>query len=75
MAKSMKAQKQTMGATGLDITTVDKLAHDASQVGVGVIAVLAALIGIWGVACLIGGIANEGVLEMINGYFSAVSGR
>ncbi len=75
MAKSMRAQKERIGTTGLDITSVDKLANDASQVGIGVIAVLAALIGIWGIACLIGGIANEGILEMFNGYINAVTGR
>lgn len=75
MARSMRAQKERMGTAGLEITGVDKLAHDASQVGIGVIGVLAALIGIWGIACLIGGIANEGVLEMVNGYISAVTGR
>jgi hypothetical protein len=75
MAKTMRAQRERMGAAGLEITGVDKLAHDASQVGVGIIAVLAALIGIWGIACLIGGFAGEGVLEMVNGYISAVTGR
>jgi len=75
MARSMNTQQEKMGAAGLEITNVDKLANDASQIGVGVIAVLAALIGIWGIACLIGGIANEGVLEMVSGYFSAITGR
>ena len=42
----------------------------------GVIMVLAALIGIWGVACLIGGMVNSGgVGELLSGYFSAVTGR
>ena len=42
----------------------------------GIIMVLAALIGIWGIACLIGGIANSGgVAELLNGYISAVTGR
>jgi hypothetical protein len=75
MARSMKANKERMGATGLDITSVDKLTRDASEVGIGVITVLAALIGIWGLACLVGAVANEGLLEMVQGYISAVTGR
>jgi len=71
----MRADKQRTGATGLDITNTDKLTQDASEVGIGVIAVLAALIGIWGIACLVGAVANEGLPEMIQGYMSAVTGR
>lgn len=73
MAKSMRAQKA--GATGLGLANVDKLTRDASEVGIGVITVLAALIGIWGIACLIGAVAHEGLFEMIQGYISAVTGR
>ena len=74
MTKSMRAERDRIG-TGLDITNVDKLTQDASEVGIGVITVLAALIGIWGIACLIGAVAHEGLLETIQGYMSAVTGR
>lgn len=74
MARTMRANKERTGTKGLDISA-DKLTRDASEVGVGVITVLAALIGIWGVACLFGAIANEGLVEMIQGYMSAVTGR
>lgn len=73
MARTMRAQNT--GTKGLEITNVDKMTKDASEVGIGVITVLAALIGIWGVACLFGAIANEGLVEMIQGYMSAVTGR
>lgn len=72
MAKSMRAQKTR--ATGIELTNVDKLTRDASEVGIGVITVLAALIGIWGIACLVGAVANEGLFDMIRGYMSAVTG-
>ena len=75
MAKSMRANRERLGATGLDIASADKLTRDVSEVGIGVIAVLAALIGIWGIACLVGAVANEGMLEMVQGYISAVTGR
>ncbi|MGW8161775.1 MAG: hypothetical protein ACWGN1_05960 [Desulfobulbales bacterium] len=76
MAKAVRTQKGMTGSAGLEITSVDKLTRDASEVGMGIIMVLAALIGIWGIACLIGGIANSGgITELLNGYMSAVTGR
>lgn len=75
MAKTMKETKSGMGGLKLDISTVDKMGRDASEVGIGIITILAALIGIWGIACLFGGIAQSGFGELINGYISAVTGR
>ena len=74
MAKTAKTNKESLGTTGLKVTGVDRLTRDASEVGMGVITIFAALIGIWGIACLIGGVANEGFVELVNGYISAVSG-
>ena len=75
MAKTVKTNKQGLESAGLTITGIDRLTRDASEVGMGVITLFAALIGIWGLACLIGGVANEGLVELVNGYFGAVSGR
>ncbi len=75
MAKSMKQTKAGTGGLRLDIATVDKLSRDASEVGMGVIMVLAALIGIWGIACLMGGLAQTGIGEMVSGYITAVTGH
>lgn len=76
MAKKVRTSKVTTGTPGLEITSVDKMTRDASEVGMGVVMVLAALIGIWGIACLVGGIANSGgVGELLNGYFAAVTGH
>lgn len=75
MAKTLKTNKEKLASTGLEISSVDKLTNDASQVGIGIVTILAALIGIWGIACLIGGIANEGLIELVNGWISAVTGR
>lgn len=76
MAKTLKENRTRMGGLGLDISTVDKMGRDASEVGIGVITVLAALIGIWGIACLFGGIVQSGgVGELVNGFISAVTGR
>lgn len=74
MAKSMKQTKTGTGIR-LDAATVNKMGHDAAEVGMGVIMVLAALIGIWGIACLMGGLAQTGIGEMLSGYITAVTGR
>ncbi len=75
MAKTLKENRTGMGGLGVDVSTVDKMGRDATEVGIGVITVLAALIGIWGIACLFGGIVQSGGIgELINGYLSAVTG-
>ena len=39
---------------------------------VGLIA--AALVGLWGAACLIGGLADAGLVGLVKGFVSAVTG-
>jgi len=75
MAKTLREQKSRTGLR-LDVSTVEKMGRDATEVGIGVIALLAALIGVWGIACLVGGIVQGGGIgEMISGYITAVTGR
>ena len=49
--------KNTLKATheefGVDRVGEENIAESASQVGIGVIMTLAALIGVWGLACLV----------------------
>ncbi len=52
----------------------ENIAESASQVGIGVIMTLAALIGIWGLACLVGGVTDNGVMELARGWLTAVTG-
>ncbi len=40
--------------------------------GVGLTA--AALIGLWGAACLIGGLSDAGLVGLVKGYISALTG-
>ena len=75
MTKTLKENKSKMGGLGLEVSTVNKMGRDTAEVGVGVIMVLAALIGIWGIACLFGGIVQSGgIAELVNGFISAVTG-
>jgi len=48
--------------------------NEASKFGVSVVIGMSALMGIWGVACLIGGLASNGVGGMLRGYITAVTG-
>ena len=64
----MKAIAKTNAATEVnDYETVN-------QVGIGLIGVLGALIGTWGLACFIGGICQYGMVDFIKGWISAVAG-
>lgn len=48
---------------------------EVSRVGITVMGFVAALIGIWGVACFIGGLVSSGgPLSFAKGWFSAVLG-
>lgn len=74
MAKTLKETRR-MSGLGLDASTAAKMGRDATEVGIGVISILAALIGIWGLACLFGGIVQSGgIAELVNGFISAVTG-
>ena len=48
--------------------------HEVSRFGLNIILAMAALIGLWGTACLIGGLANNGVGGMLKGYLTALTG-
>ncbi len=75
MAKTMKIDESGTHVGDMESTGMDSLSQGTSQFGLGLIMTLAALIGVWGVACLIGGIAKcEGILDLVRGYFTAVMG-
>jgi len=69
--------KNTLQKQGLGLGELDQAAigEGISQAGVGVILALASLIGIWGLACLVGGMSTMGgVIEMGRGWLTAVTG-
>lgn len=48
---------------------------EVSKVGISVIGFVAALIGIWGLACFVGGLINSsGPLSFVKSWFGAVIG-
>lgn len=64
----MKSMIRTTRRTETDIE------HDVSHALFTVFSVSAALIGIWAAACLIGGLLNHGLVAMVRGYITAVTG-
>ncbi|NOQ47519.1 MAG: hypothetical protein GQ559_12815 [Desulfobulbaceae bacterium] len=48
--------------------------YEASRFTLGVGIAMSALIGLWGVACLIGGLAANGPVGLIQGYITAIFG-
>ena len=50
------------------------IAQETSKFALNVGIVMAALVGLWGVACLIGGLMSGGLGGLINGYVSAITG-
>lgn len=64
--------KQTTTSRQRDIGK--EMTQDVSIVGVSIIVILSALIGLWAVTCLVSGISQSGVIGMVKGWFMAVMG-
>ncbi len=56
------------------IGTKTGIKEESSKTALGIGIVLAAIVGLWGLACLIGGIASSGIGGVIVGYIKAVTG-
>jgi hypothetical protein len=54
--------------------TKTDVAHETSKFTMRVVMTMSALIGIWALACLIGGLASGGVGNLIKGYISTIIG-
>lgn len=65
----MKTINRTIRTTKTDVE------HDVARVLFNTVAVSAVLIGLWAVACLVGGILEHGLGGLVNGYITAVTGR
>jgi hypothetical protein len=75
MYESMELTQER--AATYDTTNVDvaELELGNSKLGLGIIMIMAAFVGIWGVACLIGGLANaRSFYEIWNALITAFTG-
>ncbi len=48
--------------------------HEAKRFTLHVGIAMATLVGIWGFACMIGGLATSGTGELLRGFLAAVTG-
>lgn len=55
--------------------TKSDVAQETSKFTIGVVMTLAGMIGVWAMACLIGGLASGGIGGLIKGYISAILGN
>jgi hypothetical protein len=54
--------------------TKTDVAQETSKFTVRVVMTMAGLIGLWALACLIGGLASGGIGNLIKGYISTIIG-
>ncbi|WP_028318200.1 hypothetical protein [Desulfobulbus elongatus] len=54
--------------------TKTDVAHETSRFTVRAVMAMAGAIGIWALACLIGGLASGGIGNLIRGYISTIVG-
>jgi len=74
MYESMKITPERVATFDTEIEALD-LELGNSKLGLGVIMIMAAFVGVWGVACLIGGLAStESFQDVGRSLFTAFTG-
>ena len=74
MYESMKITSERVATFDREIE-VAELELGNSRLGFGIIMVMAAFVGVWGVACLIGGLASTGSFQEVGrGLITAITG-
>jgi len=75
MYESMEIIQERAASFDSDIAEVADLELGNSKLGLGIIMIMAAFVGIWGVACLISGLASTGSFrEVGRSLFTAFTG-
>ena len=69
--KNTAVNTRTQVQTGENVSA----ASEVSKAGVYTIGIISALIGLWGLACFVGGmVASGGPLSFVGNWFKAVAG-
>jgi hypothetical protein len=70
------AMKETTKITQTAQTTHDSLADmdQASKIGLAMVVSFAGLVGAWGLACMAGALATQGIGGVISGFLTAITG-
>ncbi|WP_163338068.1 hypothetical protein [Desulfopila sp. IMCC35008] len=68
-----KAQVQSRAETTTSLRA--EATTEVSKVSIALVAVFAAIVGLWSLACIVGGIVSSGgVGGLLSGWFKAVTG-
>jgi hypothetical protein len=61
--------------TGINVTNKSNVTTEVSKVTMTFVAVLGAAVGLWSLACIVGGLAaSGGPLQLAGSWFKAVTG-
>jgi hypothetical protein len=53
---------------------LEEVGRGVFQAGMGFLTAMAGLIGVWGLACFLGAVTQAGLLEVVRGWVTAVTG-
>ena len=71
MAKATRIQQKG----GLRVTDRGSVSTEVSKVSITFVAILGVAVGLWSLACIVGGLAaSGGPLQLVGDWFKAVSG-
>lgn len=71
----MKANSTTRDNEKLHVGEQADATTEVSKVSIAVVGVFASLVGLWSLACIVGGIVSSGgVGELVSSWFKAVTG-
>lgn len=61
--------------TGISVIEKSNVSTEVSKVSITFVAILGVAVGVWSLACIVGGlVASGGPLEFVASWFKAVSG-
>lgn len=71
----MNRRAKAQGRTREMVNAGDEATTEISKASITVLGVFAAIVGLWSLACIIGGmVAGGGPVGLVTGWFKAVSG-
>lgn len=71
----MANSTRTVRKTGTAVVEKGNVSTEVSKVSITFVAILGVAVGVWSLACIVGGlIASGGPLQFVGNWFKAVSG-
>jgi len=69
----MTTTSKTYTVIEIETTTADEITTAINEVNMGLLASMAGLVGVWGVACMVSAIAHsDGIIQMARSYMTAI---